>query len=107
MAAGGQLDQVVNWLGLVASAAVLAWFAWWLVPLFWIPAAIGALVRNRQQRGFTKLWRAGLVDMARADSWQDAVLSPGAGKDLRIFGAGDWAVDRIRFHQAGPARPGR
>jgi ATP-binding cassette subfamily B protein len=33
-----------------------------------------------------------------ADVWADAIVSPAEGKELRVFGLGDWAVDRIQHH---------
>jgi ATP-binding cassette subfamily B protein len=33
-----------------------------------------------------------------ADVWADAIVSPAEGKELRVFGLGDWAVERIQHH---------
>jgi ATP-binding cassette subfamily B protein len=30
--------------------------------------------------------------------WSGALVSPGEGKDIRIFGLGDWALERIEQH---------
>ena len=96
LAAVAQLDEFTTWLGIAASAAILARFAWWLVPLFLLPALYNAHLRDRQARRFTGMWRVGLGENLRADRWQDVLLGAGTGKDVRIFGLGEWIVQRIR-----------
>ncbi len=97
----GAVDQL-NLVGVTAgigfSAAVLAGYAWWLVPVVAVPAVLNAWVRRRQQGEFTRLWVSQSREGIRAHMWQEATVSPGEGKDLRTFGLGEWVVARIGGH---------
>jgi ABC-type multidrug transport system fused ATPase/permease subunit len=97
----GAIDQL-NLVGVIAGvvfgAAVLARYAWWLVPVLAVPAVLNAWVRRRQQQEFTRLWVSQSREGIRADMWQEATVSPGEGKDLRTFGLGEWTVARIAGH---------
>ncbi|MFD7617906.1 ABC transporter ATP-binding protein [Streptomyces sp. NPDC059802] len=95
-AALAELDQVADVVGVAAACLVVAQFAWWLVPLLLIPSLLYAWLRYRQRLEAVRLWRAQLNRLLRADRWQEALASPGVGKDLRVFGFGDWAVRRLR-----------
>ncbi|MEU4565477.1 ABC transporter ATP-binding protein [Micromonospora sp. NPDC023956] len=94
-AALAELDQTADAVGVAAACLVVAQFAWWLVPLLLVPALLCLRLRYRQRRTFIRLWRAQLDDLLRADRWQGMLTSPGVGKDLRVFGFGDWAVRRL------------
>ncbi|TCO59326.1 ABC transporter ATP-binding protein [Actinocrispum wychmicini] len=90
------LDQAADAIGVVATCLVVAQFAWWLVPLLLIPSLICVRLRYRQRLKFVRLWRAQLDELLRADRWQETLVSAGVGKDMRVFGFGDWAVRRLR-----------
>jgi ABC-type multidrug transport system fused ATPase/permease subunit len=81
--------------GVAASCAVLAGFAWWLIPLLLVPALVQWLLYCRRLLRFVALWRTGIPEMMRAYRWEMTVISPGEGKDIRIYGFGEWLVDRI------------
>ncbi|MEO3756018.1 ABC transporter ATP-binding protein [Streptomyces sp. B6B3] len=93
-----QLNLVGATAGVVFSAAVLAGYAWWLVPVLAVPAVLNAWVRRRQQGEFTRLWVSQSREGLRAHIWQEAIVSPGEGKDLRTFGLGEWTTERIGGH---------
>jgi ABC-type multidrug transport system fused ATPase/permease subunit len=94
-----QLNLVGMITGLLFSAAVLARYAWWLVPLLVLPAVLNAWVRGRLQSEFTRLWMSQSKEGVHADIWQEATVSAGEGKDLRTFGLGEWTVARIARHR--------
>ncbi|MBA2949062.1 ABC transporter ATP-binding protein [Streptomyces sp. PSKA28] len=101
-AALAQLDQVADAVGVAAACVVVAQFAWWLVPLLLIPAFLNARLRYRGRMEFIQLWRSQLDVMVRVERWEETLASAGVGKDLRVFGLGDWAVRRL--HQQHVAR---
>ncbi|MGP4111457.1 ABC transporter ATP-binding protein [Streptomyces sp. 4N509B] len=84
--------------GVTASCAVLAGHAWWLVPAVALPALFGAWLRGRQQEAFSRFWLAQSAEGLRCATWQEAVVQPGEGKDLRVFGLQEWTVRRIGTH---------
>jgi ABC-type multidrug transport system fused ATPase/permease subunit len=94
-----QLNLVGVISGLLFAAAVLARYAWWLVPLLVLPAVLNAWVRGRLQSEFTRLWMSQSKEGVHADIWQEATVSAGEGKDLRTFGLGEWTVARIARHR--------
>jgi ATP-binding cassette subfamily B protein len=100
-----QVEQLASVLGVLASCLVLLHFAWWLVPLLLLPALLLASVRHRQELGFNVSWQSGQQENMQAERWQDAIASPGAGKDLRVFGIGDWTVRRIVRHHVVRSEP--
>jgi ABC-type multidrug transport system fused ATPase/permease subunit len=93
-----QLRIAIATIGLVASCAVLAGYAWWLVPLLVIPALLLRVLRWRRGLRWYQRWQEGMDEGLHADRWQPAIVSAAEGKDARIFGFGDWAVRRIQRH---------
>jgi ABC-type multidrug transport system fused ATPase/permease subunit len=94
-AALAQFDQVADAVGVAAACAVVARFAWWLVPLLLIPAFLNAWLRYRGRMEFIRIWRGQADVYVRVERWEDTLASPGVGKDLRVFGLADWAVRRL------------
>jgi ABC-type multidrug transport system fused ATPase/permease subunit len=96
--ATAQLVRLGQALGLVSSAAVLVAYAWWLVP----PVALSAVAVQRLESSeaarWRAVWRKTVMPTMHAGVWADAVVSPAEGKELRVFGLADWAVDRIQHH---------
>ncbi|MFE7275853.1 ABC transporter ATP-binding protein [Streptomyces sp. NPDC057623] len=97
-AALAELDQAADAVGVTAACLVVAQFAWWLVPLLLVPSLIRVWLRYRQRLEYVRLWRSQLDQLVRADRWQETLASPGVGKDLRVFGFGDWALRRLLWH---------
>ncbi|MFI6348025.1 ABC transporter ATP-binding protein [Streptomyces sp. NPDC050560] len=91
-----QLRILAALVGAASMCAVLASFAWWL-PLFGLlPALVNRTVRNRESRDITSHWKAAAHGELHADVWRRAAVSPGDGKDVRIFGFGSWMVGRMQ-----------
>jgi ATP-binding cassette subfamily B protein len=85
-------------LGGILACGVVATFHWWLglgLLLVWlvIRRPLHRIVLS-QVIGF----RARAEVMRRAWYFLLVSLRPGAAKELRVFGLGDWAVDRYREH---------
>ncbi|MGH8436904.1 MAG: hypothetical protein ACRERX_21140, partial [Pseudomonas sp.] len=89
-------NELVSLLSGLASALVLAWFAWW-APLLLIGAWLGTHWLLRE----SGVWRDRETEEVReaqrhADySYRLAVDAP-AAKELRLFGLADWIIDRFR-----------
>ncbi|MFD9948486.1 ABC transporter ATP-binding protein [Nonomuraea sp. NPDC059023] len=93
-----QLRWLASLLGVAASCAVLAWYAWWLVPLVLLPALLNWHICNRQATEMAALWRGAIKGELHADVWRQAAVSAGEGKDIRIFGFAAWMIDRMQHH---------
>ncbi|MBE1489491.1 ATP-binding cassette subfamily B protein [Plantactinospora soyae] len=90
-----QLHLLARYVGAAGAAAVLAAYAWWLIPLLAVPALVGRAVRSRDFVKLARLWAQGVRQGRRADYWKHLVMSPAVGKEQRVYGFGEWAVDRV------------
>jgi ABC-type multidrug transport system fused ATPase/permease subunit len=93
-----ELNLIGRVLALVSSGAVLAAYAWWLVPLMVLPAIAVHQLDVREGREWRRVWRDSVAPGMRAEVWAEAIVSPGEGKEIRIFGLADWALSRIHHH---------
>ncbi|GAA4720175.1 ABC transporter ATP-binding protein [Phytohabitans rumicis] len=93
-----QLNLIGRSLALATSALVLAAYAWWTVPLLVVPAVVLHQLRWHEGRQRRRVWRNVPMPSMRADLWSDALVSPAEGKEIRVFGLGEWAIDRIDRH---------
>ena len=89
---------VAVFAGAVASCVVLARFAWWLVPLIFIPAVAQWCILARRHQSFMRNWRASRPEMQRGNLWERTAADPGTSKDIRVYGLGDWIADSIQTH---------
>jgi ABC-type multidrug transport system fused ATPase/permease subunit len=99
--ADGALAQLRWATGLTGAAVIcviLAEFAWWAVPLVLVPALISLHIRARQYFAQAESLRAAMKEELHADVWRDAASSSAEGKDVRVFGFGEWMIDRMQRH---------
>ncbi|MFI6991743.1 ATP-binding cassette domain-containing protein [Nonomuraea wenchangensis] len=89
-----QLELMYAYFGVFASAAVLAAFAWWLVPLIVVPAVAARRVMRRQFLEHVQLEGDGIMDGLRSDHWKRLATEWTGGKEVRTFGLASWAADR-------------
>ena len=94
----GQLRWGAGLVGAAAACAVLAVHHWWLVPLVLLPAALYRVLRTRDEFVLSGMWRGAVKGEMHADVWREASTSPGEGKDIRIYGFGDWMIHRMQDH---------
>ena len=93
-----QLQLMARYLGLTASALVIARFSWWLVPAVVAPAfTVRALGRREWLRHF-RVWRRGLSENRQFKYWGKVATAPAEGKELRVFGLEDWLIARGQRH---------
>jgi ATP-binding cassette subfamily B protein len=83
---------------LLSTSAVLAAFAWWLIPLYVIPAVIYERLNRSEGQKWWRIWRDSYGGLQRAKVWRDAHTDPGPAKDLAIFGLGEYSVGRVIGH---------
>jgi len=81
------------WVGSAGSLALLFGLRWWM------PLLVGGLflrARADTNRLLADLWRneSTVAQMRRAHYFHEQALGIGAAKEVRIFGAGRWLVDR-------------
>jgi ABC-type multidrug transport system fused ATPase/permease subunit len=93
-----QLDLIGRSLALGGSGLVLAAYAWWSVPLLVLAAVVVHQLRWDEGRQWRRVWRGVVMPSMRAEVWSDALVSPAEGKEIRVFGLGEWALDRIDGH---------
>jgi ABC-type multidrug transport system fused ATPase/permease subunit len=91
-----QLSLLARYAGAVCASAVLASYAWWLIPVILGPAFVGRALRSRDFAALAQLWASGARHGRRAEYWQRTIMSPAAAKEQRVYGFGEWAVDRVR-----------
>jgi ABC-type multidrug transport system fused ATPase/permease subunit len=90
----GQVNLMARWVGALGSGAIVASYAWWLLPVLVVPAMVD---RGIERRGFLKycrMWTRGAREARRFGDWKDRVMSPAEGKEQRVYGFGEWAVQR-------------
>jgi ATP-binding cassette subfamily B protein len=93
-----QLDLIGRALALVGAALVLAASTWWSVLLL-VAAAVAVHQLNWDEgRRRRRVWREVPAHTMRADVWSDAFTSSAEGKEIRVFGLADWALDRVDGH---------
>src|SRR5881398_2796906 len=90
--AGGLVELV----GGLASAMVLAAYAWWASPLL-----VGAWLATHWLLRESAVWRDRNTEEVRqaqrhADYAYRLAVEPPAAKELRLFGLADWVVERFR-----------
>ena len=93
-----QLNLMVRYVGMTASALVLARFSWWLVPAIVLPSLVLRALGRRQWLGHYRIWRDGLAEHRQFKYWGRMAVSPAEGKELRVFGLEDWLVERGQRH---------
>ncbi len=103
--AEGQLWLLTRFVGAVAAAAVVALHS----PLGAL-AAFGFIFWQRSllRRHYAGAIATGMVDTTHegraATYWSDLIATPNGAKELRLFGFGDWAVQRFYGHGKVPVR---
>lgn len=90
-----QLLMLARGLSLISLGAVLAAYAWWLLPLLIVPAFAVTLLNRRTGMRWYEAWLRGVDHGRRAHVWTEAIFTPAEGKELRVFGFGAWVVDRV------------
>jgi ABC-type multidrug transport system fused ATPase/permease subunit len=93
-----QLSVVERGIGLASAGAILAVYAWWLIPLLVLPAVAYQQLNRRAAVQWYETWRRGLGEGLRSGVWQEAISSPADGKEIRVFGLGLFAVGRLDQH---------
>ncbi|MDF3139833.1 MULTISPECIES: ABC transporter ATP-binding protein [unclassified Streptomyces] len=101
----GQATTIVRYAGLLSSSAVVAAWAWWLVPLL-VLSALGVRAMNRAEwiQHF-HIWCAGIEHHRRCQYWGALTSSPAEGKEARVFGFGELLVDRHQHHMRAHLSP--
>ncbi|NUP51161.1 MAG: ABC transporter ATP-binding protein [Catenulispora sp.] len=94
----GQIRWLTGLIGAAASCAVLARYAWWIVPVLVVPAGVNRVLGNRMHGQFVRVWRSGIPQGMHSTAWMDALVSTGEGKDIRLFGLEEWTVAKIKHH---------
>ena len=99
MALNGLVYMAATRLELIGATAMVAfYFHWWLAAaLVGVLLAARTLMR-RPLAGVMETVMETTPDLRRSDYYAELALAPGAAKETRVFGLGDWIVDRFRGH---------
>ena len=86
---------LVEMIGGLASAAVLAWYSWW-API----VLAGAWLATHWLLRESAIWRDRNTDEVRAaqresDYTYRLAVDPPAAKEVRLFGLADWVIERF------------
>ena len=97
MALNGLVYIAATRLELIGAVTMTAvYFHWWLaVGLVGVLLAARTLVR-RPLASVIQTVMETTPDLRRSDYYAELALAPGAAKETRVFGLGDWIVDRFR-----------
>lgn len=90
----GQMNLMTRWVGAIGSGAIVASYAWWLLPVLIVPAMVNRGIERRGFLKFTRMWTEGARESRRYGDWKERVMSPAEGKEQRVYGFGEWAVQR-------------
>lgn len=104
-AVSGLAMRVSTWLAGLGAAILLAGFRWWLAVALSVVFLWAARVTLRDYLVMMKVAVAQAPTLRRGHYYRDQAFVPPAGKEVRIFGLGDWFVDRFRsswFEAMGP-----
>lgn len=100
-----QVRLLSNRVGLLGALAILFAVAWYLPLIVLVPAMLLQRWRTRQTMKVADLWQSSVEEELHADVWRRATVSPGAAKEIRIFGLSRWSVDRMQDHISAANRP--
>ena len=91
----GMATVTANSLAGVLAALVLATYRWWLAAGLLAAYAGMTWVRARQLRRTVGALRGHARRFRRSSYFRDLALTPGAAKEVRVFGLGAWVGDRF------------
>jgi len=94
-------NRSVTLLGAIGSGVLVARFSWWLALAL---AGSWLVVRTSMRREFLEtvnVFIGKTQEMRRVAYFRDLALQPPAAKETRVFGLGDWVLDRYREHWLG------
>jgi ATP-binding cassette subfamily B protein len=103
--AEGQLWLLTRFVGAFAAAAVVAAYS--------VPAAAAvlafvvwqrALLRRHYAKAIATAMTGTTADGRASSYWSEIVGTPVGAKELRLFGFGDWAIERFFAHGSIPVR---
>ncbi|GIF01693.1 ABC transporter ATP-binding protein [Paractinoplanes rishiriensis] len=89
-----QVGSMLRWVGATTSAAIVAVYAWWLLPVLVVPALVNRAFEWHRSLWFARTWTAGAREARRFGDWKERVMSPAEGKEQRVYGFGEFAVQR-------------
>ena len=91
----GLAGVTANSLASVLAAAILASYRWWLAVGLWAVYAGMTWIRAGQLRRTVAALRGHSRRFRRSSYFRDLALTPGAAKELRVFGLGSWTEERF------------
>jgi ATP-binding cassette subfamily B protein len=92
----GAFNIAAQYVAGTASAILLMAYRWWL-PLIAIALYLSVIRRFRRDFFRNVMAITGKAEsLRRSQYFRDVALTPVAAKETRVFGLGDWVVDRFR-----------
>jgi ATP-binding cassette subfamily B protein len=100
-----QLELLTRYVGLMAAAAILAFWSWWLIPALVVPGFIFRLIHGRESIRHFQIWTSGVVHHRLWQYWGEIATSPAEGKEIRVFGAADWVLGHYAHNVGSHLKP--
>lgn len=104
-AAVGQVALVVSGLGALATAVVLATYAWWLALLVVLGTLATRALTRVQWMSVADSIDAALPAKQRVGYWIRLLTAPADAKEIRLFGLGGWVGRHRSDTELGWMRP--
>jgi ABC-type multidrug transport system fused ATPase/permease subunit len=92
------LGNLIRYVGLASSAAVLAAWSPWLLPPVVFAALLVRWVTVRQWVTHFQIWSTGIAHSRQYLYWGEVATSAAEGKEIRLFGFGPWLIDQHQHH---------
>jgi len=92
------LGMCASVFGLATACAILIRYRWWLIPVVVVPALATRALNSRRHVEYMRQWRRGIGEGMRSGTWSEMLAGAAEGKEVRIFGFADLAVERMRHH---------
>ncbi len=90
----GALNVLLGYVGLVATAVVVAAWSPWILPALIIPALLVRYMTIGLWKRHYRIWVDGIEHHRRHQYWGALTASRPEAKELRIFGLADWVINR-------------
>lgn len=90
----GQVGLLYRILGAVTAATLLARFSLWLALFLFAASVLTRAILRRQWMFLAEVGDAAIGGQRRLEYWSELAGGPSAGKEVRMFGLGDWLVGK-------------
>jgi ABC-type multidrug transport system fused ATPase/permease subunit len=88
--------RIATTLTALVSGSLLIGYHWWAPALLLVVLVAFSIVSRRSYARQTSILTDQTTTVRRAQYFRNLALAPGAAKDVRLLGVGDWIIRRMR-----------